>query len=204
MDFSIAEGINDWANGSRLVEALSELLAQDGVFLLVGGLALLFFATGRWRSVAGRRGASAAGFSAVVALGLGQLISHAADRARPFVDHPQIHLLIQHARDAGFPSDHATGAFAISTALLLRHRRAGAAAMIVAALIAVGRVAVGAHYPGDVLGGAALGAAVALLLWARPLRTITDRIGDLAGLLYERALAALTNGRLGPSSSPTG
>jgi undecaprenyl-diphosphatase len=125
----------------------------------------------------------------LLALGVGQLVSGLVDRSRPFVDHPgQVHLLIAHARDAGFPSDHATGSFAIATALLMRHRRAGLVALVLAIAVSVARVAVGAHYPTDVLGGAALGALAAAAIVATPVRRLTDRIALLAGAVYDRLL----------------
>jgi undecaprenyl-diphosphatase len=100
-----------------------------------------------------------------VALACAQLLSRIVDRPRPFVADPGgVHLFARHAADAGFPSDHATAAFAIATALLLHDRRLGAIVLAAAALLAAGRVALGVHYPSDVLAGAALGAAVALAL----------------------------------------
>lgn len=186
MDYSLAEALNDLALRSRVIEAVAEFFAQDGVLIVLAIVALLFFARGRWASPAGRAAASSAGFSAVLALGLGQLLSTAVDRSRPFVTHPDIHLLIRHARDAGFPSDHATGSFAIAVAVLLRHRRAGWLALALATVVAVSRVLVGAHYPGDVLAGALLGAGVALILWLPPTRRLTDRIARAAGSAYDR------------------
>lgn len=65
-----------------------------------------------------------------------------------------------------FPSAHATTAFAGATALwLLAGRRHGRVLFGLAALAAAARVALGRHYPTDVLAGAALGAGVTLLLW---------------------------------------
>jgi undecaprenyl-diphosphatase len=186
VDYSIAHGFNDWVAGSGAARAIAEFLAQDGVFLLLALVAALFLA----RFAGGRRAAAAAGFSAILALLLAQGLSALVDRARPFVEHPQIHLLIHHARDAGFPSDHATGSFAIATAILLRHRRAGVLAMLLAVLVAVSRVAGGAHYPSDVVAGAVLGAAVGLLLWLPPLRRATDAVARLAGALLDRLLPA--------------
>ena len=188
MDYSILKSINGYAYHHSWYGDLSKFFANDGVLLVVAVMALVFLPTGRYRSVAGRHGASAAGFAALVALGVGQIISSAVDRARPFVDHPSVHNLIHHARDAGFPSDHTTGAFAIAVALVLRHRLAGVTALVLACVIAVSRVAVGAHYPTDVLGGAALGALAALVLLAPPLRWVTDRVADLVATIYERLL----------------
>lgn len=192
MDLSVLESINGYAYQHTWYRDLSKFFATDGVYLLVAIMAIVFLAAGRYTSLPGRRGASAAGFSALLALGVGQIISAAVDRARPFVTHPgHVHLLIPHAKDAGFPSDHATGAFAIAIALLLRHRPAGVVALVLAAVVAVSRVAVGAHYPTDVIGGALLGTAAALVLLIPPLKWITDKVADLVAAVYERILAAV-------------
>jgi undecaprenyl-diphosphatase len=113
-----------------------------------------------------------AGVSTVLALLIGKGISSLVDRPRPFVSHPRgVHLFVHHASDPGFPSDHATAAFAIATALWLRERRIGTLALIGAAILSAGRVALGVHWPSDVIAGAALGTACALLCarFARPL-----------------------------------
>jgi membrane-associated phospholipid phosphatase len=101
--------------------------------------------------------------AALVAVALVQPISHAVDRARPFVAHPSIHPLIKHAADPGFPSDHATAAGAVAVVLFFVSWRLGVIAALFALLLAFSRVYVGVHYPGDVAGGLALGAVVALL-----------------------------------------
>jgi undecaprenyl-diphosphatase len=130
----------------------------------------------------GRRAAVAAGLSAGLALAVGQVISRLVDRPRPFVAHPAaVHEFGRHAADAGFPSDHATAAFAIAVALLLRRPRWGAAALVLAVVLSAGRVAMGIHYPSDVLAGAALGAAAALAIWTPPLRRRVDALADAGG-----------------------
>ncbi|MBI5107012.1 MAG: phosphatase PAP2 family protein, partial [Solirubrobacterales bacterium] len=131
----------------------------------------------------------AAGASAAVALALGQVVSRLVDRPRPFVAHPdQVHLFAPHAADASFPSDHATAAFAIATAILLRNRLAGILTMAAAAALAASRVVIGVHYPADVLAGAALGALVALVLHLAPLRRRLDAIADASGAALDRTL----------------
>ena len=90
--------------------------------------------------------------------------------------------LAKHAADAGFPSDHATASMAIAVAFVLRRQFAWGMVTIVFALILdFGRVAVGFHYPTDVLGGAAIGALAALVLWAPPLRRRVDLLSDFVG-----------------------
>ena len=148
-------------------------------------LAAIFVLRGRWRTVSGRHGVVAAGFSALLALGAAQIISSIWDRPRPYVTHPDAHLFIAPSPDPSFPSDHATAAFAIAVALLLRNRRVGIPALVMATVLAVARVTVGTHYPSDVLGGALLGTAVALLLWQPPVRRLLNALANRAGGVYD-------------------
>jgi membrane-associated phospholipid phosphatase len=95
------------------------------------------------------------------------------------VAHPDVvTLLADHARDASFPSDHAAAGFAIAAVLFIAHRRAGALALAFAAVMSFARVFIGAHWPSDVLAGAALGVAAGCLV-AILLRPAADAIGAL-------------------------
>jgi membrane-associated phospholipid phosphatase len=68
------------------------------------------------------------------------------------------------SHDPSFPSDHASAAFAIAFAVFLFDRLVGSVFLAAAVLIGVGRVFIGAHYPADVLAGALVGFAVALVV----------------------------------------
>lgn len=139
-----------------------------------------------------RRAAAAAGLSAGLGLLVAHFVAQAVNRPRPFVAHPAaVHMFTQHAADPGFPSDHTTAAFAIGVALVLRHRVWGIVVLVAAAVLAVGRVAVGIHYPSDVLAGALLGTAAALLLYAPPLRRAIDRVADFCGRPVDLALQGI-------------
>jgi undecaprenyl-diphosphatase len=156
----------------------------------MGALIVLFVLLPGARRHAGRRIAVAAAASAAVALAIGAVLSHLVDRARPFVTDPGgVHQFAHHAADAGFPSDHATASFAIATAIVLRNRRWGIVALVLATLLALTRVAIGVHYPSDVLAGAALGAASALALWQPPIRRRLHALADWAGGLLDAAFA---------------
>jgi undecaprenyl-diphosphatase len=145
-----------------------------------------------------RRAAVAAGLSAGAALAVGKIIADAVARQRPFVAHPRlVHLFEPHAADASFPSDHATAAFAIGVAIVLRHRLWGIIVLGFAALLGFARVALGYHYPTDVIAGAALGSSAALLLWSPALRRVIDRISDLLGGIWDQLLVRVLPKRPG-------
>jgi undecaprenyl-diphosphatase len=150
---------------------------------------VLFLVRGKWRSRNGRHGVVAAGFSVLLALAVAHLITELWARPRPYEAHPgDSHLFIPGSHDPSFPSDHATAAFAIGVALLLRHRKAGWIALAMASVLAVARVAVGTHYPGDVVGGALIGAIAALVFWHPLIRGPLHRLADWVGSVYERLL----------------
>ncbi|HEX8412619.1 MAG TPA: phosphatase PAP2 family protein [Sphingomicrobium sp.] len=72
--------------------------------------------------------------------------------------------------EQSFPSGHMAGSAAVARALSRNFPKAGAAAGVAAVAVGVSRVAKGAHWPLDVLGGAVVGlaaeAATAMLLQA--------------------------------------
>ena len=104
-----------------------------------------------------QRGAALAGAASLVALGLGQLGNLVFPRARPFVVTAAT-LLVPHAPDSSFPSDHAILAFAVTGVLATVNRNLAAWLAAFGVLVLISRVFVGAHYPTDVIGGAVLGA----------------------------------------------
>jgi undecaprenyl-diphosphatase len=186
MDFDVYSWINDFAVRHDWAEDPLRFFAVQGQIFFVALLAAVFLLRGKWRSVDGRHGVVAAGLSAALALGVAQVIAHIWERPRPYMAHAaEAHLFIPASHDPSFPSDHATAAFAIAVALLLRHRSAGTLAIAMAAVLGAARVAVGTHYPGDILAGALIGSAAALLLWHRSVRRPVHAIGDWSGRLYE-------------------
>jgi undecaprenyl-diphosphatase len=192
MDLSLLETLNDFARGHDRFEDAWRFLAEVAPYLFVALLAGLFFMRGRWRSVSARHGVVAAGFSAVLALGVAQVISSIWDRPRPYVAHPDdVHLFVSPSSDPSFPSDHATAAFAIAVAILLRDRRAGLVALAMAVAVSVSRVVVGIHYPSDVAGGALIGTLAALVFWLPQIRRPLHAFADWLGAVYERVAVAV-------------
>lgn len=93
------------------------------------------------------------------------LISHVIDRPRPFmVTGSGISHLIPEPFNFSFPSGHTAAVFAATAILLSFDRRLGCIAFVIAVSVALGRVAVGVHYPSDILGGITVAAIVFLLV----------------------------------------
>jgi undecaprenyl-diphosphatase len=155
MDWSLTHALNAYLAAHDALEDPLVAYAAASELLVAGTLVLLFVLARGPRRTGERRIAAAAVASAGLALLAAQVLARVADRPRPFVTHPGgVHLFAAHAADPGFPSDHATAAFAIATAIVLRDRRWGAFALLLAVLLAFARVAMGVHYPSDVLAGA--------------------------------------------------
>src|SRR3954464_15527723 len=192
MDWSILHALNGFLVHHDAVEDPYADYVRFSELLFLGLLAWIFIESRGYARRAARRGAVAAGLSAGLALLLASQIANLVGRPRPFVDEPStVHLLVAHAADPGFPSDHATAAFAIAVAILLRSRRWGLLALVMAVALAIGRVAVGVPFPTDVIAGAALGSATALLLYLPAIRRPLHRLADWAGGVWDGATAAL-------------
>ncbi|MFF4019602.1 phosphatase PAP2 family protein [Streptomyces sp. NPDC001843] len=86
------------------------------------------------------------------------------ERPRPFVDHQGLDVLVSGKNDYSFVSDHATLTMAVAVGLFVANRRFGLLGIGLALFEGFCRVYMGVHYPTDVIGGFALGTAVALLL----------------------------------------
>jgi undecaprenyl-diphosphatase len=91
------------------------------------------------------------------------LIKPLVHRARPcqMVDGirvmQQLHLIVDCGPGKSFPSSHAVNNFAVATVFSTYYRRYAPWFYGWASMIALSRVAVGVHFPSDVLGGALIG-----------------------------------------------
>jgi undecaprenyl-diphosphatase len=118
--------------------------------------------------------------SSALALLVNQAIAKVWDRPRPYQAHAGAHVWVARSHDPSFPSDHASAAFGIAFAVLMFDRIAGSLFVAAAALIGLGRVLVGVHYPGDIAAGALVGiaSAVVVVRLARPLLGSLVRLAE--------------------------
>lgn len=192
LDLSLVRDLNGFLARHDAVEDPISRYESWSLLLFAGGLLALVLVAAALRRRGGMRIALSAGVSAALALAVGAGISAIVARPRPFATDPGgVVLFARHAADSGFPSDHATAAFAIAIAVLLRQRAWGRAVVAAAALLAIGRVAIGVHYPSDVLAGALLGSVVAVIVSWGPVRGAVDRIADRIVALAEAVLGRI-------------
>jgi undecaprenyl-diphosphatase len=125
-----------------------------------------------------------AAITAVIGLVINFVLGHIFFENRPFVTH-HVNLLVQHAKDSSFPSDHATGTFSIALAILWRkHRKIGFSMLIFAVLTGISRVYVGNHYPMDVLASIAVAVVVSRLVYT--FKSVFTPVGRIIINIYNR------------------
>ncbi|OKI17429.1 bifunctional phosphatase PAP2/diacylglycerol kinase family protein [Streptomyces sp. CB03911] len=123
-----------------------------------GALAALGGRTGRRAAL---RGIGSLALASVVA---NVAAKHLTRRPRPVLEHvPLARQLVRQPFTTSFPSGHSASAAAFAVGVALESPLLGAMVAPVAGAVALSRVYVGAHYPGDVLAGVALGAGAAAL-----------------------------------------
>lgn len=163
MDWRIERAIYDVSLHHHWVGSLFHGIEQASipVMVIITGLLWFFSRPGRDRKwkLACASGYAAAALGYVIAF----VIHHVYDRARPYEAHAIKHPWSS-ATDPSFPSDHTSLSFAIAFAVLAFDTVAGIVFIVVAAIIGVGRLFIGAHYPGDVLAGVGVGLVAALVV----------------------------------------
>ncbi|WP_406331158.1 phosphatase PAP2 family protein [Streptomyces sp. NBC_00203] len=145
-----------------------EFVGEYGLLLAMVLLVLWCWWTVRRRGAEDAASSVAALVWAPLAAGIAVLVNVPirgfVERPRPFVDHQGLDVLVSGKTDFSFVSDHATITMAMGVGLFVAHRKFGLVGIGLALLEGFCRVYMGVHYPTDVVGGFALGTAVALLL----------------------------------------
>lgn len=146
--------------GSAFLDFLMPIitaLGDGGIFWIALAVILLFFKKTR-----------KTGFTIGAALLIGFIVGNlflknVVGRIRPYDLNPNITLLVDKLHDYSFPSGHTLASFEAATAIYLRNKKFGIAALILAFLIAFSRLYLYVHYPTDVLASIILGTAIAFL-----------------------------------------
>ncbi|MFF8972526.1 phosphatase PAP2 family protein [Streptomyces sp. NPDC014995] len=170
-DVDLLYDINGLAKAApHWLDRVVEFVGEYGLLL-----AMVLLVVWCWWTVRRRPGSAEEAASSVAALVWAPLAAGVAvlvnvpirgfvERPRPFYDHQGLEVLVSGKTDYSFVSDHATITMAMAVALFVAHRKFGLVGLGLGLLEGFCRVYMGVHYPTDVVGGFALGTAVALLL----------------------------------------
>ena len=136
-------------------------LAEKGIFWIAVALILICFKKTR-------KTGFMVGAALLIGLALGNgVLKNVVGRIRPYdLDGSlltEADLLVSGLSDFSFPSGHTLASFEAATVLLIRDKRMGIPALVLAILIALTRLYLYVHYPTDVIAGAIFGIAFAVL-----------------------------------------
>ena len=156
MDWRIYRAIYDVSLHHHWVGTLFSDIENASIPVMVVITAALWFLSQpdgdrKWKLASGS-GFAAAALGYAVAF----VIHHAWSRPRPYATHHISHPW-SNVTDPSFPSDHTTVSFAIAFAVLAFNLPVGVTFVVIATIIGIGRLFIGAHYPSDVLAGVVIG-----------------------------------------------
>ena len=199
MDWSVFHLINAGVATHDWLEDPVTFLAGGAVALYALATVALWFLARPYDELKWKLAAASGLAAAALAMLVNQVVAHAWDRPRPYTAHPGAdHLLASPSADPSFPSDHAAAAFAIGFAVLAFSRRGGSVFLAAATLIGLSRIALGMHYPSDVLAGAVVGWCAAMVV-TRPGRTWIVRLVELVSRVSDPLLRPLWDRVLSPA-----
>lgn len=178
MDWRLYKAIYDLSLHHHWLGSLFHAIEQASIpFMIVITLGL-WLAARPGTSPKWKLASTGALLASGLALAVNRIIAAIWFRRRPFIAHHIAHPWIN-SHDASFPSDHSSASFAIAFAVVMVDPLVGAVFLFFALVIAVGRLLIGAHYPGDVAAGFLIGAlsATVVVRLAQPLvRFIVEHV----------------------------
>jgi undecaprenyl-diphosphatase len=193
MDWRIYHAVNRFVGHHSWLGGLFKFIETYGTYVIAIAAVALWLCARPGGDRKWKFAAASALASAALALLINKVISSAWHRDRPYQTHHVARIWGVRKTDASFPSDHASASFGIAVAVSLIDSGVGIAFLVLAFLIAIGRVMVGEHYLGDVLAGAIIGTVCgyAVVIFGRPviafLVRIVERVTDpVLSLIWKR------------------
>lgn len=180
MNYDVLKAINGLAGQSVLVDSVMKFASSYAVPVFAIVLLVMWFFGNEFM----KKTVVYSTVSGVFGIIINFLIAKIYYEPRPFVTHDDINVLIEHAADASFPSDHTTGALALAFAIVLRNKKIGIIMMIFAILTGFSRIYIGNHYPLDVLAGIVIGIGVAFGVNKMPF--LVNPIANFIIAIYNR------------------
>ena len=141
-------------------EILVTFIASFLIWFMFGGLLFLWIIDGRVKKEVVLHALIASSVAWIIA----EMIKALFPTTRPFIEYGKLPLTLTFPFDGAFPSSHETISFALAATVWYHNKKIGAAFVVTAILIGIGRVVANVHYPIDILGGVVLGLIVATLI----------------------------------------
>lgn len=181
--------INGYAGRNGIIDNAAIVVADYLPLLFIAYLVYLWI----FRKEA-RQEALQTGFGVLLALTMNFAITLFYYHPRPFMDHA-VNLLIQHAPETSFPSDHTTFMLALSFMLAScrKFRRVGTLLILLSLLGGVARVFCGVHYPLDIAGSFTVSLVATVFsrsLLSNPLAALSRAVLDRYDIISAKLAAA--------------
>ena len=158
MNEQIFQFFNSFAGQNAFLDLLLVFLSNWFGYLLLGGL--FIFLVFHKDKKQGARDLFVVLAAAVVAYLLSKVVKALIPNPRPFEVLTDAHILYTHGGGDSFISGHATFYMSLAASLFFYHRKLAFAYFVGALIVGLARIAVGVHWPLDILGGWVLGGSI--------------------------------------------
>lgn len=152
--------INGWAGHNVWLDRFMIFAADKMGYLLIVFVLVLFWKKDYFKKLIFVSWGSAI----VVRFVFVGLMRYLVYSPRPFLVLENVNQLMNHEFESSFPSGHATFYFALATGVYLYNKKSGWVYFALAGLLGFARIFVSVHWPLDILSGAGLGIATAVLV----------------------------------------
>ncbi len=163
MDLYLFHFLYSFAHRSWLFDQIVIFFADYSGYALIG-----FFVWLLWKEKNNAKriyGASLVALAMILSRGIiTEIIRLIYEKPRPFVALENVTALVNHSASNAFPSGHATLFFALAFAVWYINKKTGMWFVGIAIAMGVARVIAGAHWPLDIMGGAAVAAVSAFII----------------------------------------
>lgn len=143
--------INDLANKNAVFDKTMIFISKDVHYIFMAITALVFILGAIKKNEEYRKISVSTCIIAAINLTLSFVIGIVYYEDRPFVNN-KVNLLIEHTKNASFPSNHAAGTMSIALGLGKYNKILGIIMAVISIIVGFSRVYVGNHYPSDVIG----------------------------------------------------
>ncbi len=163
MEFSVLNWIQETFKSPFMDKFMTyvTMLGDAGLFWIICAVICLCFKKTRKMGLT-------VGMALIIGLIIGNgFLKNVFFRTRPYdcagYEAMRDSLLVEKLHDGSFPSGHTLASFEAAVAIFMYKKPLGAAALVIASLIAFSRLYLFVHFPSDVLAGSVLGALFAVV-----------------------------------------